>query len=922
MDGLHDCAGIVDCANAVLLKPVVAAAAKSFLHDLKPGRALGHNFAHLSPPSSPPSPPAPPAPPPMPPPPPPITSAGMIPMGPALAVVVGVMCCCCLVFGLKALRDKKKGKGKDGDGKDDGGGGDAPTPRHGPKKFRRRGCTDVLCLLLFCGFWLGMVYLFYLGLTVGDPYSVLYGKDYLGNRCGRGNMTSKPKVIYPRIDQDVMEQMAIATTAPWKLEFYGICVETCPNVQDPTICFTTPDDCMVNDYGTEDEWRPAGGSAYYFTVMPTISVVNRCIPIANTRAAAEPQRCAWPQCDNITNPWMVCDGTFPSLWIPQNSAEQGRCEIKYQNERVARLNTQNPSPLVERLADKMAAAQRIIQSVMDAQDVIIILGVAAPIVLGFAWLIVLRFFAKTVIYCALIGIGVGLFGVTGYLFITTGLLQQIVGDILASNATQALLASAVSVAADVQSQAASAGLVDANSTIDLSGGGNGSLADQANAAIADANNMVMTLIPEDMAADAAASQQSNPLLWQIAAWAMLAISCIYFILMILWRKKIALCAALVKEASVVIKDRPLHITFPFFALTATVILVVFFVLGMLFLATADIQPSHFSGSAMLTSSATFAQIRAALNDTISAATAGGSSDADAVMAAVPSGIFTLKNGVYTYFLFGFLWTNAFINAFAWTSLSGSYSHWYFFRRDENYKTRIPLVWSVLRVIRYHLGSLAVGSFLIAVVQLLRIMAEIIDRQTKGIQGQNKMMMYAMKCVKCGLMLLEKTVKFITNYCYIYVAMQGSGFCWSCWCTFKLIMGQMAQLAINTLVRTVLNLATLVSIPLACYQATDIVLTSRGAFEPFYPAVVVALLALVITNVFGLVFACVLDTLFVCTVRDKAEYKAAFMSDRLYTAYGFDPKEREKKDDDGGGKDDKKGGKEEKGEEKPETTQSL
>ena len=58
------------------------------------------------------------------------------------------------------------------------------------------------------------------------------------------------------------------------------------------------------------------------------------------------------------------------------------------------------------------------------------------------------------------------------------------------------------------------------------------------------------------------------------------------------------------------------------------------------------------------------------------------------------------------------------------------------------------------------------------------------------------------------------------------------------------------------------------------------------------------------------------------VIDKEEYKAAFMSDRLYTAYGFDPKEREKKDDDGGGKDDKKGGKEEKGEEKPETTQSL
>ena len=28
-----------------------------------------------------------------------------------------------------------------------------------------------------------------------------------------------------------------------------------------------------------------------------------------------------------------------------------------------------------------------------------------------------------------------------------------------------------------------------------------------------------------------------------------------------------------------------------------------------------------------------------------------------------------------------------------------------------------------------------------------------------------------------------------------------------------------------------------------------------------------------------------------TVRDKAEYKGAFMSDRLYAAYGFDPAER-------------------------------
>ena len=42
------------------------------------------------------------------------------------------------------------------------------------------------------------------------------------------------------------------------------------------------------------------------------------------------------------------------------------------------------------------------------------------------------------------------------------------------------------------------------------------------------------------------------------------------------------------------------------------------------------------------------------------------------------------------------------------------------------------------------------------------------------------------------------------------------------------------------------------------------------------------------------------------VRDKAEYKAAFMSDRLYSAYGFDPADRKGGGDgDGDKKDDKK-----------------
>ena len=46
--------------------------------------------------------------------------------------------------------------------------------------------------------------------------------------------------------------------------------------------------------------------------------------------------------------------------------------------------------------------------------------------------------------------------------------------------------------------------------------------------------------------------------------------------------------------------------------------------------------------------------------------------------------------------------------------------------------------------------------------------------------------------------------------------------------------------------------------------------------------------------FSLVMSCALDTLFVCCIRDKVDYKGAFMSDALFKAFGFDKTERKEK----------------------------
>ena len=64
-----------------------------------------------------------------------------------------------------------------------------------------------------------------------------------------------------------------------------------------------------------------------------------------------------------------------------------------------------------------------------------------------------------------------------------------------------------------------------------------------------------------------------------------------------------------------------------------------------------------------------------------------------------------------------------IRAVSWTSMSGAVSHAFFFRELPHARSACPLLLSFWRVIRYHLGSMAFGSLLVALVQLARLVLE-------------------------------------------------------------------------------------------------------------------------------------------------------------------------------------------------------
>jgi choline transporter-like protein 2/4/5 len=77
-----------------------------------------------------------------------------------------------------------------------------------------------------------------------------------------------------------------------------------------------------------------------------------------------------------------------------------------------------------------------------------------------------------------------------------------------------------------------------------------------------------------------------------------------------------------------------------------------------------------------------------------------------------------------YHLFGIFWTTQFIAGFGVMITAGAIAAYYWQRDDM---PRNPIRKSMYRATRYHLGSIAFGSFIVAVVQFVRAVMEYVDK---------------------------------------------------------------------------------------------------------------------------------------------------------------------------------------------------
>ena len=100
------------------------------------------------------------------------------------------------------------------------------------------------------------------------------------------------------------------------------------------------------------------------------------------------------------------------------------------------------------------------------------------------------------------------------------------------------------------------------------------------------------------------------------------------------------------------------------------------------------------------------------------------------------------------------------------------------------------------MIRYNIGSVLFGSFLIALVTLIRVIFEYIQKKMENVNGENGVsaVKYMMNCVRCCLACFDRFVKYINENAYCQVVLTGENFCTAAINGFLLILKHAATFA--------------------------------------------------------------------------------------------------------------------------------
>jgi hypothetical protein len=217
---------------------------------------------------------------------------------------------------------------------------------------------------------------------------------------------------------------------------------------------------------------------------------------------------------------------------------------------------------------------------------------------------------------------------------------------------------------------------------------------------------------------------------------------------------------------------------------------------------------------------------------------------------------------FAYSWFCFLWNNAFNVALGQALVAMATCTWFF--SDKSSGSSGVVKKSIGTICRYHLGSIAFGSFIIAVIQFIRSVMKYLEQQAKA--QKNQVMVYVFKIIGCFIWCFEKCMQFLNKNAYIQMALMGTNFCTSAKKAFFLILRNAARFGTVAVLGQVVFFIGVFSITLATAVIGYFLLGAMHPdVPPLAPILVFTAIGYLVSQCYMSVFGMATDTSLQCFI---------------------------------------------------------
>ncbi|KAK7929561.1 hypothetical protein WMY93_005956 [Mugilogobius chulae] len=262
---------------------------------------------------------------------------------------------------------------------------------------------------------------------------------------------------------------------------------------------------------------------------------------------------------------------------------------------------------------------------------------------------------------------------------------------------------------------------------------------------------------------------------------------VIILLLIFLRKRLLIAIALIKEASRAIGHVMSSLFYPLLTFALLAVVIAYWAITAVFLSTSNEQIYKVFN----TSECEYARETCDPKTFNTSNISQQCPDAECLFAFYGGETLYHKYLILFQFynVFLFFWCANFVTALGQVTLSGAFASYYWaFKKPEDIPA-YPIFSSLGRALRYHTGSLAFGSLILSIVQVIRVLLEYLDHKLKG--AQNKCAKFMLSCMKCCFWCLEKCIKFLNRNAYIMIAIYGKSFCTSARDAFFLLMRKLS-----------------------------------------------------------------------------------------------------------------------------------